>query len=294
MPDLSFLYRRAAALTAAAAALTLALSACAQPGPGPSPAAETSHSPAAGAVSGLPSAHVHGLSVNAESGRVLMATHEGLFDVTGQPAVKIGPTNDLMGFTAAADQDVFYASGHPGQGSELPNPLGLIKTTDGGKSWEALSRQGESDFHALTVSKSGLVGFDGTLRASPDGRTWNTIAAGFTPAVLAGNPESDVVLATTTDGVQRSADGGHTWALNTAAPVIQFATFAGPRAAVGVAPDGTVYYSPDAGSTWQRTGTVSGEVQAIAATQGPDGTPLIWVATTAAVLVSTDGGATFH
>ncbi len=294
MLDLSSLNRRGAALAAAAAALTLALSACAPSSPGPSPTAETSHSPAVAAASGLPNAHVHGLSVNADSGRVLMATHEGLFDVTGQPAVKIGPTNDLMGFTATTDPDVFYASGHPGQGSELPNPLGLIKTTDGGKSWEPLSRQGESDFHALTVSKSGLVGFDGTLRASADGRTWDTVAAGFTPAVLAGNPESDVVLATTTDGVQRSADGGHTWALNTAAPVIQFATFAGPRAAVGVAPDGTVYYSPDAGSTWQRTGTVSGEVQAIAATQGPDGTPLIWAATTAAVLVSTDGGATFH
>lgn len=105
---------RAAAPIIAAAALVLALSACTSgstPGTGPSTAA-----------AGLPSSHVHGLTVNRETDQVLLATHEGLFDVTKSPATQIGDTNDLMGFTAAADQGVFYASGHPGPGSELPTP----------------------------------------------------------------------------------------------------------------------------------------------------------------------------
>ncbi len=72
------------------------------------------------------------MSVNEEAEQVLLATHEGLFDVTSKPAVKIGPTNDLMGFTAAKEQGLFYASGHPGKDSALPNPVGLIKTSDGG------------------------------------------------------------------------------------------------------------------------------------------------------------------
>ncbi|MEC5182287.1 hypothetical protein [Arthrobacter sp. CG_A4] len=46
-----------------------------------------------------------------------------------KPAVKIGPANNLMGFTAAMDQGVFYVSGHPGQDSLLPSPPGLIKTS---------------------------------------------------------------------------------------------------------------------------------------------------------------------
>ncbi|MGG5173261.1 F510_1955 family glycosylhydrolase [Pseudarthrobacter sp. J1738] len=276
----------------AAAGLLLALSACtpASSTPASAPASPSTNDAAAG----LPGAHIHGLSVNGATGQVLLATHEGLFDVSKKPAVKIGPANDLMGFTAARDQGVFYASGHPGKDSSLPSPLGLIRTSDGGKTWEQLSRQNESDFHALAATKSGIVAFDGTLRTSTDGATWKSVAAGFTPAALAGNPYSDTVLATTRDGVQRSTDGGATWALDKAAPVIQYAAFASAREAVGAAPDGTVYYSSDAGSTWKQTGKIPGEVQAVAATEGTDRNPWLWAATSTGLVVSTDGGATFR
>ncbi|MDN4643953.1 F510_1955 family glycosylhydrolase [Arthrobacter sp. PsM3] len=275
--------RLAAATTAAA--LILALSACTPASPSISSAA-----------AGLPSAHVHvhGLSVNGETGQVLLATHAGLLDMSKKTAAKIGPTNDLMGFTAEMDEGVFYASGHPGSDSTLPNPLGLIRTGDGGKTWEQLPRQGESDFHALTTTKSGIVAFDGALRTSTDGKTWKTVDAGFVPAVLAGNPYSDTVLATTQEGVQRSTDGGATWVLDKAAPVVQFAAFASAREAVGVEPGGAVHYSPDGGATWIRKGQISGAVQAVAATEGSNGNPWIWAATSTEIQVSTDGGATFR
>jgi photosystem II stability/assembly factor-like uncharacterized protein len=280
---------RAVAVMAAAAALILTVSACT-----PAASAPVTASTSTNAATGLPSAHVHGLSVNGQTGQVLLATHDGLFDMSRKPAVKIGPTNDLMGFTATMDQGVFYASGHPGQDSTLPNPVGLIKTTDGGKTWEQLSRQGESDFHALTTTKSGIVAYDGTVQTSPDGKTWKPSAAKFMPAVLAGTPQSDIVLATTSEGIQRSSDGGTTWALQRKAPVIQFAAFASAKDAVGIAPDGTVYYSPDAGITWKRTGRIDSQVQALAATEGADGNPWIWAATTTGLVVSTDGGATLR
>lgn len=283
--------QRSAAAPAAAVALLLTLSACTP--------ASTTGAPAAGTVpatgsSSLPSSHVHGLSVNRETDQVLLATHEGLFDITTAPAAKIGDINDLMGFTASDDEGTFYASGHPGPGSDLPSPLGLIKSVDGGKTWEQLSRQGESDFHALTAVKSGIVAYDGTLRTSPDGKTWSVATAGFAPAALAGSPESDTVLATTRDGLQRSTDGGKTWGPNTAGRVIQFAAFASGTEAVGVEPDGSVHYSADAGSTWSRTGRIEGRVQAITAVEGAEGKPWIWAATTTGLVVSTDGGATFR
>lgn len=277
---------------AAAAGLLLALSACT---PASSTPASIPASPSTNdATTGLPGAHIHGLSVNGETGQVLLATHEGLYDVSKKPAVKVGPASDLMGFAAAMEQGVFYASGHPGQGSSLPGPLGLIKTSDGGKTWEQLSRQNESDFHALATTKSGIVAFDGALRTSTDGKTWRTVTAGFIPAALAGSPYSDIVLATTQDGVQRSSDGGATWALDKSSPIIQFAAFASAKEAVGAAPDGTVYYSPDAGTTWKRTGKIPGEIQALAATEGTDGNPWLWAATSTGLVVSTDGGATFR
>ncbi|KQQ80938.1 F510_1955 family glycosylhydrolase [Arthrobacter sp. Leaf137] len=276
---------RSAAGLSAAAALLLTLSACSTGSP-------TATAPST-AAAGLPSSHVHGLSVNPQTDQALLATHEGLFDVTKSPATKIGGTNDLMGFTAAADQGVFYASGHPGPGSDMPNPMGLIRSVDGGKTWEQLSRQGESDFHALATAKSGIIAHDGTLQTSPDGKTWTPATAGFVPAVLAGNPETDSVLATTREGLQRSTDGGKTWVLNAAAPVIQFVAFASGTEVFGVEPGGAVHYSTDAGSSWTQTGSIKGEVQAITAVKKTDGKPIIWAATTEGIVVSTDGGQVF-
>jgi photosystem II stability/assembly factor-like uncharacterized protein len=278
--------RPAAGLTAAAA-LLLTLSACSSGSP-------TGTTPSSAAAA-LPSSHVHGLSVNRETDQVLLATHEGLFDVTKSPGTQIGDTNDLMGFTAAADQGVFYASGHPGPRSDLPNPMGLIRSADGGKTWEQLSRQGESDFHALATARSGIVAYDGTLQTSPDGKTWTPATAEFVPAVLAGNPETDTVLATTRDGLQRSTDGGKTWQLNAPAPVIQFVAFATGTEVFGIEPDGSVQYSADAGSTWMQTGHIEGQVQAITAVKKTDDDkPWIWAATTEGLVVSTDGGQVFH
>ncbi len=278
--------RPAAAL--AAAALTLTLSACA---PGANTAPDTGSVPSA-AAPGL--SHVHGISVSRETDQVLLATHEGVFDATRSPATKIGDTNDLMGFTSAADHGVFYASGHPGPGSDLPNPMGLIRSVNGGKTWEQLSRQGQSDFHALATTKSGLVAYDVTLQTSPDGKTWSAATAGFIPAMLVGTPETDTVLATTPEGLQRSADGGQTWEKISTAPILQFAAFASSAEVLGIEPDGSVHYSTDGGSTWTRTGRIEGQVQAMTAAEGAEGKPSIWAATTEGLIVSTDAGAIFR
>ena len=277
--------RKRAARTAAAVSVALLAAGCAQP------AAETSGS--AADTGAAPYGHVHGMSVDPQSGQVLLATHDGLFDVTTEDPEKIGPTIDLMGFSPAGN-DHFYASGHPGPGSDLPNPAGLIHSTDGGKTWEPLSRQGESDFHALTMTRDGIIGYDGELRITGDLESWTTADTDLQPHNLAGTSLSPVVLATTEQGVQRSDDGGKTWDIPADAPVLLLTTFADEATAVGVAPDGSVQVSRDAGKTWQVSGgTVSGQPAAIAAAPGDDGKPQIWIATTAGVEHSIDGGATF-
>ncbi|ABK05657.1 hypothetical protein Arth_4488 (plasmid) [Arthrobacter sp. FB24] len=278
--------KRPTAMVSAAVAITFLLPACSPALPSP---------PIAGSPlnNALPDAHVHGLSADPASGQLLLATHEGLFDVTSRPAVKIGPTNDLMGYATAGEPEVLFASGHPGPGTAAPDPLGLIKSTDGGKTWQPLSRQGESDFHALTVTGSGLVAFDGTLRTSTDGTSWKAVGVDFHPAALAGHPGSATVLATAQDGLRRSTDGGATWTKVPGAPVIQFAAFASVQTAVGVAPDGTVYRSDNGGATWKAAGKPTGPVQAVAANQSSDGKLRIWVATAQGLETSADGGQTF-
>jgi WD40 repeat protein len=54
-----------------------------------------------------------------------------------------------MGY--AATNDGFYSSGHPSSGSGLINPIGLVKSADGGKTLTTLGFAGESDFHLMGV-----------------------------------------------------------------------------------------------------------------------------------------------
>lgn len=119
--------------------------------------------------------HVHGIARHPDSGDVFVATHDGLFVIggSGQPR-HVGPAIDLMGFTITKSGDLL-ASGHPGIGTDLPQPVGLIESVDGGKTWSVRSRGGQSDFHALSSSALGVVGYDGVMRASDDGRSWRTL-----------------------------------------------------------------------------------------------------------------------
>lgn len=246
---------------------------------------------AAGAA--YPKAHIHGMAVNPETEQVFLATHAGLYDMSADPVDVISPAIDLMGFTTTGEPGHFYASGHPGAGVDLPNPVGLIESNDGGKTWEPLSRQGESDFHALTYSQAGIVGFDGSMRTSGQGQNWATAGAGIHPADLSGAAEAGTILATTESGLQRSSDGGSSWSPVPNTPLLYLTDFASAEVAAGVTPNGHVYTSDDAGLTWQTGGSIDVEPHAMAAVTGDDGQLQIWIATEQDIRVSTDGGQTF-
>jgi hypothetical protein len=95
--------------------------------------------------------HVHGLSYSADGKQLLIPSHHGLaVYADGRWFKAEGPAHDYMGFSAT--RDALYSSGHPAPGSELTDPFGLIKSSDGGKTWQQLGLMGESDFHVLATS----------------------------------------------------------------------------------------------------------------------------------------------
>lgn len=240
-----------------------------------------------------PYGHIHAITIEESTQRVLLATHNGLFDATETGAQKIGPTIDLMGFAAASD-GTFYASGHPGPGTDLPNPLGLMKSTDSGESWTPLSLQGSSDFHALTVTSDLIIGYDGNLRSTLDGTKW--LEAGPmapTPYALVGSPENTVVLATTEEGVWRSIDSGRTWSAPDGGPRLLTAAFADLMTVIGVTPEGSVYLSADAGLSWNAAGAEVGPPAAMGATRAADGTLSVWMAMERGLVKFTYDGTTF-
>ncbi|MEO8556997.1 MAG: F510_1955 family glycosylhydrolase [Actinomycetota bacterium] len=240
----------------------------------------------------LPGEHVHGVARDPGDGKVYLATHQGLFRYDEAGPVRVGPVVDFMGF-AVAGPGRFYASGHPGDGVDLPAPVGLMETLDAGNTWSVRSRGGESDFHALTASSKGVLAFDGALQSSTDGKTWSPLTIGVEPASLAAAPDGSRILAMTASGVMFSGDQGATWAPLPGAPKLLLAAWADNATAMGVTSTGALAVSTDAGATWTTAAGTVDSVQAMCATRASDGTVEVLVVTDSAIVRTVDSGATF-
>lgn len=94
--------------------------------------------------------HIHGLGYAGNKNELYFATHEGLVRYSDKKWYEITKNkHDYMGFQAV--DSGFYSSGHPEPGSDLKNPLGLIKSTNEGKSFKKLAFYGETDFHYMAA-----------------------------------------------------------------------------------------------------------------------------------------------
>ena len=121
--------------------------------------------------------HIHHVKV--VENKVLVLTHEGLYELVSKKEMKLVGKDkiDVMGFTTLGK--TWVASGHPSQGSKMPNPIGVMKSLDGGSNWKAVSLVGKVDFHFLEGAGSDLYGADsqsGNLLHSADsGMTWKSL-----------------------------------------------------------------------------------------------------------------------
>lgn len=95
--------------------------------------------------------HIHGLGYTSDGEELYVPAHDGLrvYKDGSWTNPKEGDNHDYMGFSMFSDG--FFSSGHPAPGSDLANPLGIVKSTDKGKTLEQLGLYGEIDFHGMTV-----------------------------------------------------------------------------------------------------------------------------------------------
>ncbi len=176
-----------------------------------------------GAATTITLKHVHGLAFSQDGQQLSIPSHDGLaLYRDGHWSKAPGPEHDYMGFSAG--RQAIYSSGHPANGSGLVNPLGLIKSSDGGSTWQPLGLQGESDFHLLASGfDSGALYLYNTRpnskMTSPglyyslnDGTTWQQALAqgmGSEPRALAVHPtDSKTVAVATSSGLFLSSDAG--------------------------------------------------------------------------------------
>lgn len=162
--------------------------------------------------------HVHGLGYDKKRNTLYIATHTGMFELlaVAEKARRIGDSyQDTMGFTLVSP-DFFLGSGHPDLREELPSHLGLIKSTDRGRSWDPVSLLGKADFHVLRAQGKTVYGFDSRserLMASTDGgRNWKKSVppeALLDLVIDPGNPRH--LLASGGSVIYESQDSGQTW-----------------------------------------------------------------------------------
>lgn len=245
--------------------------------------------------------HVHGLGINPAGNSLFIATHTGLFRVTAdsKKAVRIADRyQDTMGFSIVGPNR-FLGSGHPDvRERELPPLLGLIESTDAGKTWEPISLRGDADFHVLRSAGRNVYGYDASndrlLTSTDNGRNWKQLDRPAPIVDLASDPSDHRrLVATTIDGndanLYASSDAGRSWTRrNTDA--VGFLAWPATERRYLVDGQGVVLVSSDGGRMLTKRGEAGGQPAAFLAV----GTNDLYVALhDGAIKHSTDGGVTW-
>jgi photosystem II stability/assembly factor-like uncharacterized protein len=247
--------------------------------------------------------HVHGLGINPKDDALFIATHTGLFRAPeGETTAKrvADRYQDTMGFTVVGP-DRFLGSGHPDGREDLPPFLGLIRSGDGGRTWQEVSLMGESDFHVLEASGSRVYGFGSDydsqqpefLVSDDGGRSWEKRSPPGAIVSLAISPDDSERLVAAVqggpadDGLYESEDGGAAWQPLTDQTGLLGWTAADRLYLVDV--DGVVSRSSDGGTTWEEVGESGGQPAAFE-TAGND---LLVALHDGTVKRSTEGGRTW-
>lgn len=218
--------------------------------------------------------HVHGLGINPQDGSLLIATHTGLWRTAAGELQAERVTNqmqDTMGFTIIG-ANRFLGSGHPDQvqarDKGLPPLLGLIESTDAGKSWQTISLLGEADFHVLRSKGKRVYGFDATnerlLFSRDAGRTWTERTPPAPLVDMAVNPSNlSHLIASGERGLWESANEGRAW--KPAGERSGLLAWPVPGRLYLITAAGEALSSPNEGKRWVPVGDIGGQPAALLA-----------------------------
>jgi hypothetical protein len=218
--------------------------------------------------------HVHGLGINPADEALYVATHTGMYRVArdARQAERVGDSRqDTMGFTVVGPNR-FLGSGHPDpeamREQNLPPNLGLIESTDGARTWTAISLSGEADFHILRSRGNRVYGFDSTngrfLVSGDGGRTWSQRRIPGPLIDLAVHPKTPSHLVAVTEaGLITSADEGRSW--RPLGDKVGLLAWLAPARLWLVDGGGRVHTSRNFGRRWSATGNIGGQPAAFLA-----------------------------
>ncbi|MFF2447638.1 F510_1955 family glycosylhydrolase [Neobacillus sp. NPDC058068] len=149
--------------------------------------------------------------------------------------------HDYIGFQAL--ETGFLSSGHPQKGTDFSDPLGLVQSTDKGKTLKKLALYGKTNFHfiASSFSGNGLYVISeqpndalslGVNYSTDNGGTWKkSVFKDFNAdslGMMAVHPNNGAIMAMSTrSGIYYSTDNGNTMKLITDPIMVTALTFIG-------------------------------------------------------------------
>lgn len=167
--------------------------------------------------------HIHGMGITNDGSEIYVPAHDGLkVYKDGTWGQGEGEKHDYMGFSMV--DDGFYSSGHPGPGSSLKNPFGVVKTTDMGKNLEILDLYQEIDFHLMAVGYNSHAIYvinpepnsrmddTGLYYSTDDAKTWTKAemkgTSGQISSIAVHPTEENIVALGTNEAIFISKDNG--------------------------------------------------------------------------------------
>ena len=232
--------------------------------------------------------HIHNVKVFGK--KIYLGTHAGLYEyVDAKTVSKVSPEIfDVMGLTI--DGKRIYASGHPGPGSKLPEPVGLLLSSNGGKTWKKVSLQGKVDFHLLEAYQQELYGADsqsGELMYSNNyGKKWVSLGKNQLSEVAI-NPQKNRSALAIKDGKLFMTQDNFTSMVELKVD-IQPSQIEWNSQQLVASAGKNLYQSLNGGKTWKRLYSFKGTIGILA-----HSTELLVAVVGNEVYRSTDGGRSF-